>query len=100
MDISYEANKETALSIMYATGRKDVVKSYGCDISKPEDTKKLADDVVRDFGGVDILVNNAGILYGHEIEGGSDDMIKKVLDVNLAGNFWVSKHAVYICKMA
>lgn len=90
VDVSYEANKETALSIIYSTGKKDVVKSYGCDVSKPEEVKKLAEDVVKDFGGVDILVNNAGILYGHEICGGSNDAIKKVIDVNLLANFWVS----------
>lgn len=96
VDVSYEANKETALSVIYSAGKKDVVKSYGCDVSKPEQVKKLAEDVVKDFGGVDILVNNAGILYGHEICGGSDAVIKKVIDVNLLGNFWVSffKHGI------
>lgn len=90
VDFSDEANKETVLSIMYATGKKDVAKAYHCDVSKPEETKKLAEDVLKDFGRVDILVSNAGILYGHYVADGTDEMLKRVLDINLAGNFWVS----------
>lgn len=35
--------------------------AYPVDVSKPDDTRKMVQDIVSEFGRVDILVSNAGI---------------------------------------
>jgi 3-oxoacyl-[acyl-carrier protein] reductase len=37
------------------------VEQYFCDVSNFEESKKVVDKVIEDFGSIEILVNNAGI---------------------------------------
>lgn len=44
-------------------------RGYVCDLSKPVDTERACDEILRDFGGIDVLVNTVGInkqAYVHE----------------------------------
>lgn len=36
------------------------------DVSKEEDTQRMAEETIARFGGIDILVNNAAVFYGLE----------------------------------
>ncbi len=38
--------------------------SLRVDVTSEEDTRRMADEAVREFGRIDILVNNAGLYYG------------------------------------
>ena len=49
---------EQVATAIRATGGKAF--TYTIDLSKPEEAKKLAEDVLRDHGHVDVLINNAG----------------------------------------
>lgn len=40
--------------------------SLKVDVSKEEDTLRMAEETIAKFGGIDILVNNAAIFYGLE----------------------------------
>ena len=65
------------------------------DVRKESEVQNLINKTIEKFGRLDILVNNAGIFPKikllHEI---SDSEWRNVLDVNLTGPFYVTKHAI------
>ncbi|RMW38707.1 MAG: SDR family oxidoreductase [Nitrosopumilus sp.] len=65
------------------------------DVRKTEDVKNAVKKTVEQFGGLDILVNNAGVFPRikklHEI---NEEEWDEVLDVNLTGQFRVTKEAI------
>jgi len=60
-DINFKGAESVAKEIKARGGEAVAMK---VDISKQEDTMRIADEVVRRYGRVDILVNNAAIWYG------------------------------------
>jgi NAD(P)-dependent dehydrogenase (short-subunit alcohol dehydrogenase family) len=69
-----------------AAGRRAI--AVRTDVSVPEDCQALVDATMAEFGRVDVLVNNAGMspLYDR-VEDVSEDLWRKVIDVNLSGPF-------------
>lgn len=65
--------------------------SFICDISDRSEVYKLARKVERDTGPVSILVNNAGIVQAAPVLDMKDEMIEKILDINLVAHFWTVK---------
>jgi len=65
------------------------------DITKEVEVKRLIENVIEEFGRIDILVNNAGVLPRfkmlHEI---SEEEWNDTLDVNLTGQFRVTKYVI------
>lgn len=67
------------------------------DVTKVEDTKRMAEETVKKFGRIDVLVNNAAIYYGvkrrpfYEIPPDEFDMM---LAVNVKG-VWLCTCAVF-----
>src|SRR5262249_28906357 len=59
--------------------------ALGIDVSKEEDTKRLAATTHEHFGRIDILLNNAAIFYDMELKDQSLGYFNKVLSVNLTG---------------
>ena len=55
------------------------------DVSKEDDTKRLAAAAHEKFGRIDILLNNAAIFYDLESEDYSLEYFNKILSVNLPG---------------
>ena len=53
------------------------------DLSSEEDTSKLVEKTVAEFGKLDILVNNAGVLEMGTIENTSLDQYDRVMNVNV-----------------
>ena len=66
------------------------------DVSKENEVKDMVDSVINYFGKIDVLVNNAGIAIDTTFEDKKVENFKKILDVNLIGQFIcakeVSKH--------
>jgi len=60
---------------------------YECDVSDYNASKKMVDDVLKDFSQVDILVNNAGIARDSPILGITEKDYDDVMDINLKGSF-------------
>jgi NAD(P)-dependent dehydrogenase (short-subunit alcohol dehydrogenase family) len=58
-----------------------------CDVTKPEDVRRVVDLTIEKFGKIDILVNNAGISWGAMPEAMPLGQWQKVIDVNLTGCF-------------
>lgn len=65
---------------------------YECDVSDFEKSKKMINDVLKDFSQVDILVNNAGIARDNPILRISEKDYDDVMNVNLKGSFNMIKH--------
>ncbi|MCS6863958.1 MAG: SDR family NAD(P)-dependent oxidoreductase [Gemmataceae bacterium] len=53
-----------------------------CDITVAEDRQRLVDTTVERWGGIDLLINNAGIgSWGHFIDS-TEEICRKVMEVN------------------
>ena len=63
------------------------------DVSKEEDTKRLAAAAHEKFGRIDILLNNAAIFHDLELKDQTLEYFNKVLSVNLTG-VWLCIRAV------
>ena len=65
----------------------DKVNYKTLDITKTDETQKVCDDIVKEYGRIDILVNNAGITRDKLLIRMTDEDWDAVLNVNLKGAF-------------
>lgn len=49
---------------------------------------------LSEVGKIDILINNAGVSIDAAIEDTTNQIMDKILDVNLKGLFWMAKHSI------
>lgn len=69
------------------------------DISNFEDTEKLVEEVIKEYGKIDVLVNNAGITKDMLLVRMKKEDFESVIDVNLVGTFNVTKNVIsYMMK--
>ena len=61
------------------------------DLADAEQTRSLAEQAVRDFGGVDVLVNNAGVQHVSPVEDFPDDEWERMLRIMLTAPFLLTK---------
>ncbi|XP_075517648.1 putative chlorophyll(ide) b reductase NYC1, chloroplastic [Primulina tabacum] len=95
---------ENLNQVMIATGsssrkrlRHAKVVGIPCDVSNPEDVKKLANFAVNELGFVDIWVNNAGTNKGFRpLMQFSDDDIQQIVSTNLVGSILCTREAMRI----
>ena len=89
---SYIGDSDQAKSIEADfSNHKQKVVSYLSDASNFEQSQKLIDDVVNDFGSIDVLVNNAGITIDNLLMRMSEEDFQSVIDVNLKSVFNTTK---------
>ena len=89
---SYIGDSDQAKSIEADfSNHKQKVVSYMSDASNFEQSQKLIDDVVNDFGSIDVLVNNAGITIDNLLMRMSEEDFERVIDVNLKSVFNTTK---------
>jgi NAD(P)-dependent dehydrogenase (short-subunit alcohol dehydrogenase family) len=62
-----------------------------CDVAKPADVRRLADDAVRAFGRIDTLINVAGVNRRKPAEDVTEKDFDFVMDVNFKGAFMLSQ---------
>ena len=88
-DQKLDVLEQTAAEIAEATGRTITAKA--CHVGEWEQVSRLADEVYAEFGRVDVLVNNAGMSPLYEsLSAVTEDLWRKVIDVNLTGPFRLS----------
>lgn len=90
-DISLERAQKTAAEIQAAGGTAAAMYT---DISAEEDTRKMAEEVVRRYGRVDVLLNNAAIYYGvkrRPWDAWSVEEWDRMFEVNVRGTYLCCK---------
>ncbi|WP_106497897.1 SDR family oxidoreductase [Lentibacillus sp. Marseille-P4043] len=65
--------------------------AFACDVSNPEDVKKVVEGTVDHFGTIDILVNNSGATWGAPVLDMPFEAWQKVINVNITGTFLMSQ---------
>jgi NAD(P)-dependent dehydrogenase (short-subunit alcohol dehydrogenase family) len=73
-----------------------------CDISKPEDAKRLVETAVSTYGKLDVLVNNAGVLESglKPIDRVEDEALEKVIAINEKGTIYCMREATQVMRDA
>jgi 3-oxoacyl-[acyl-carrier protein] reductase len=66
-------------------------KAYASDASNYEDTHKVVDEILKEFGRIDILVNNAGITKDTLLMRMTEEQWDLVIKVNLKSVFNFTK---------
>jgi len=66
-------------------------KAYASDASNYEDTHKVVDEILKEFGQIDILVNNAGITKDTLLMRMTEEQWDLVIKVNLKSVFNFTK---------
>ena len=90
-DIDDKKGKGIVSQIEKAGGRALYVRT---DVSSRDDTVKMVDEAVKQFGTVDVLVNYAGILFTASVEETTEDMWDKLLAVNVKGLFFCTQAVI------
>ena len=83
-DVVMETEKE-----LQALGVR--VKAYASNAANFEETHKVVDEIVKDFGRIDILVNNAGITKDTALKRMTEEQWDAVINVNLKSVFNFTK---------
>jgi glucose 1-dehydrogenase len=86
-----EPAEELAAKITKAGGR---ARAIGADVSKPEDVERLFAETLAAFGAVDIVVANSGMQKDAALVDMTIEDWRKVLDVNLTGQFLCAQAGV------
>lgn len=87
-DIDAEESQITAQEVEQR-GRRALVLT--ADVGRETDVDRLVDETLRAFGRIDILVNNAGINAPGGFLGVSREDVRRVLDTDLIGPFFLSQ---------
>jgi 3-oxoacyl-[acyl-carrier protein] reductase len=66
-------------------------KGYQSNAADFNEAQQLAEEVVKEFGGIDILVNNAGITKDNLLMRINEEDFDKVIEVNLKSVFNMTK---------
>lgn len=72
-------------------GRGSDVRTDVVDVTDRDAIYSTSTSIHDDWGGIDVLVLNAGIVNKGGVLEESDDMINRVMDVNVNALFWCSK---------
>jgi 3-oxoacyl-[acyl-carrier protein] reductase len=84
-DLAIDENAQATVKEIEALGVK--VKAYASNAADYEDTHRVVDDIVKDFGRIDILVNNAGITRDGLMMRMNEAQWDTVINVNLKSAF-------------
>jgi 3-oxoacyl-[acyl-carrier protein] reductase len=84
-DVSADGLAGTA-DLVRATGRTALAKPT--DVSVRDEVERLAAATVDAFGRIDVWANVAGVIRYATIADTSEDLVRKVLDVNQLGTYW------------
>ncbi len=88
-DLNLDENTESLVKEIEAMGVK--AKAYASDASNYEETEKVVNDIVSEFGTVDALINNAGITMDTLLMRMTEQQWDAVINVNLKSVFNFTK---------
>ena len=89
---TYSKSVDAAISLSDEIAKLSVkCKGYQSNAESFEDSQKLIDQVIKDFGNIDVLINNAGITKDNLLMRMTEDDFDKVIEVNLKSVFYMVK---------
>ena len=92
---TYNNSKESAENLANELNKLGVkAKAYKSDASSFDDSSKLVDDVISDFGKIDVLVNNAGIKKDNLLMRMDKEDFNSVVNTNLSSVFNLTKSSI------
>jgi 3-oxoacyl-[acyl-carrier protein] reductase len=92
---TYNNSKESAENLANELNDMGVkAKAYKSDASSFDDSSKLVDDVISEFGKIDILVNNAGIKKDNLLMRMDKEDFDTVVNTNLSSVFNLTKSSI------
>ena len=93
--VNFRSDRESADRIVREIGeRGGRAIAVQADVSKPEDCARLFERAVAELGGIDILAANAGIQRDAAFTDLTLEDWRKVIEVNLTGQFLCAQQAV------
>jgi 3-oxoacyl-[acyl-carrier protein] reductase len=96
-DVSPEGLAQTA-ELVRATGRTALARTT--DVSVRDEVEQLAAAAVDAFGRMDVWANVAGVIRYATLAETSEDLLRKILDVNQLGTYWGTAAAGRIMSAA
>lgn len=90
--VGNSARAESFKEELGALGEKLILKKF--DVSKESEVESFFQELDQSVSQIHILVNNSGIRQDALVPSMAGDMWQRVIDVNLTGTFFMSKHAV------
>lgn len=89
---TYSSSAEAANALAEEVSKTGVkAKAYKSDAASYDESQKLAEEVLKEFGSIDILINNAGITKDNLLMRISEEDFDKVIEVNLKSVFNMTK---------
>ena len=88
-----DIDEETLRATAKAQGAEDRVFAVRADVSRKADVDRLVDAAANKFGAIDIMVNNAGIAPVVDFLDVTEELLGRVLDINLKGAFYGTQAA-------
>lgn len=88
-DLFYDDNSKATEKELQDLGVK--AKAYASNAAKFDETVKVVEEVVKDFGRIDILVNNAGITKDGALKRMTEEQWDLVITINLKSVFNFTK---------
>tara|TARA_Y100001935_G_C17300570_1_gene508953 strand:+ start:488 stop:1252 length:765 start_codon:yes stop_codon:yes gene_type:complete len=70
------------------------VEFYECDMTDKSIPQKIIDFTLNKYGSIDILVNNAGVAQHGEMEEFNDDLLDKIMNINVDAVFRMCRSAI------
>lgn len=86
-----DMNPDRLAETRQALSELGTCRDFVCDISDRGAVYETASKIRSEMGRVSILVNNAGIVKAGTLLSLEDEVIEKILDVNLSALFWTCK---------
>jgi len=62
-----------------------------CDVCRAPDVRRMAEEIIRDYGRIDVLVNGAGVMTWFPVVNLSEGEWDRVVDITLKGTFLVTQ---------
>lgn len=89
---TYSSSEEAANALSEEISKTGVkVKAYKSNAANYEESQKLGEEVLKEFGSIDILVNNAGVTKDNLLMRMSEEDFDKVIEINLKSVFNMTK---------
>jgi len=89
---SSKAGADKVVAGITAAGGKAV--AVAGDVSKPAEAQGIIDAAIQNYGRLDILVNNSGVYEFGAIEAVSEDLFRRLFNVNVLGVLLTTQAAV------